>query len=70
MERDIFGTSHGDKHTFAEFGTKPTFDSQQWKADMELLAQRAEQIPVLPPESFTRESLQRVQHHDTSAIPS
>lgn len=37
---------------------------------MELLAQRAEQIPVLPPESFTRESLQRVQHHDTSAIPS
>lgn len=57
IERDIFGTSHGHKHTFAEFGTKRTFDSQQWKADMELLAQGAEQIPVLPPESFTRESI-------------
>ncbi|MHC5732271.1 MAG: hypothetical protein ACYTXY_51085, partial [Nostoc sp.] len=44
IERDMFGTSHGHKHTFA-FGTKRTFDSKQWKADMELLAQGAEQIP-------------------------
>ena len=57
IERDIFGTSRGHKHTFAQLGTKRNFDSQQWEADMKLLAQRAEQIPVLPPFAFTRESI-------------
>lgn len=57
IERDIFGTSHRQKHTFAELGTKRTFDSQQWEADMKLLTIGAEKIPVLPPEAFTRESI-------------
>ncbi|MDZ7959892.1 MAG: hypothetical protein RMY34_18750 [Aulosira sp. DedQUE10] len=57
IQRDIFGTSHGQKHTFAELGTKRTFDPQQWEVDMKLLAQRAERIPVLPPEAFTRQSI-------------
>jgi len=56
IERDILSTSQGQKHTFVERGMR-TFDSQQWEADMKLLAQRAEQIPVLPPEAFTRESI-------------
>ena len=56
IERDIFGTSHRQKHTFA-LDTKRPFDPKQWEADMNLLAQRAEQIPVLPPEAFTRESI-------------
>jgi hypothetical protein len=55
--RDIFGTSHRQLNTFVELSTKRTFDSQQWEADMKLLAQGAEQIPVLPPEAFTRESI-------------
>jgi hypothetical protein len=57
IERDIFGTSHGQKQQGAELFTKRTFDSQQWEADMKLLAIGAEQIPVLPPEAFTRESI-------------
>lgn len=57
IERDIFGTSHGQKQQSAELGTKRTFDSQQWSADMKLLAIGAEQIPVLPPEAFTRKSI-------------
>lgn len=57
IERDIFSTSHGQKHTFAELATKRTFHSQQWEADMKLLAQGGEKIPVLPPEAFTRESI-------------
>ncbi|MBR8840890.1 MAG: hypothetical protein DSM106950_44760 [Stigonema ocellatum SAG 48.90 = DSM 106950] len=62
IERDIFGTSQTQKHTFAELFTKRPFDPKQWEADMKLLAQRAEQIPVLPPEEFTRESIYR--NHD------
>jgi hypothetical protein len=57
IQRDIFGTSHGQKHKFAELGTKGTFDPEQWEADMKLLAQGAEQIPVLPAEAFTRENI-------------
>ena len=57
IERDIFSTSHSKKHTFTELDTKRPFDPKQWEADMKLLAQRAEQIPVLLPEAFTRESI-------------
>ncbi|MBE9167046.1 hypothetical protein IQ238_05675 [Pleurocapsales cyanobacterium LEGE 06147] len=57
IERDIFGTSHTQKQTFLELVTKRSFDPEQWEADMKLLAQRAEKIPVLPPEAFTRESI-------------
>ena len=57
IERDIFGTSHRQKQQSTEMDTKHTFDPQQWSADMNLLAQGAEKIPVLPPEAFTRESI-------------
>lgn len=33
------------------------FDVQQWEADLNALAQGAENIPVLPPEAFSRESI-------------
>jgi len=62
IEKDIFGTLHEQKHTLEELGTKRTFDLQQWEADMKLLAQGAEEIPVLPPEAFTRESI--YENHD------
>jgi UPF0288 family protein (methanogenesis marker protein 3) len=35
---------------------KKPFDSRQWQADMNALAQRVE-LPVLPEEAFTRESI-------------
>ena len=38
-------------------GKKRPFDPEQWEADMQALAQRAEEIPVLPEEAFTRESI-------------
>ncbi|MBD2297736.1 hypothetical protein H6G80_11905 [Nostoc sp. FACHB-87] len=57
IEKDIFGTSHRHKQQSIDLGTKRTFDPQQWSADMKLLAQGAEKIPVLPPEAFIRESI-------------
>jgi hypothetical protein len=33
------------------------FNASQWEADMKTLAQRADQIPVIPPFAFTRESI-------------
>jgi hypothetical protein len=33
------------------------FDPVQWQADLKTLGERAENIPVLPPEAFTRESI-------------
>ena len=38
-------------------GKTPLFDSQQWEADMRLLAEGADIIPVLSDEAFTRESI-------------
>jgi hypothetical protein len=35
----------------------PLFNSQQWEADMNLLAEGADTIPILPDEAFTRESI-------------
>lgn len=68
IERDIFGTPHEQKYTSVELATRRTFDSQQWEADMKLLAQGAEQIPILPPEAFTRESIYG--NHDNHSLSS
>ncbi|BAY60737.1 hypothetical protein NIES22_07970 [Calothrix brevissima NIES-22] len=57
IQRDIFGTSQEQKYSFAQLVTKGTFNPQQWEADMKLLVQGAEKIPVLPPEAFSRESI-------------
>jgi hypothetical protein len=38
-------------------GKTPLFDSQQWEADMRLLAEGADIVPVLSDEAFTRESI-------------
>lgn len=34
-----------------------SFNAEQWEADMKMLAEGADEIPVLPPEAFTRESI-------------
>ena len=39
------------------FLRKKPLDPVQWQADMKALAQRAEEIPVLPEEAFTRKSM-------------
>ncbi|MCG6135398.1 MAG: ribbon-helix-helix domain-containing protein [Nostoc sp. LLA-1] len=57
IERDIWGTSSTKKDTLIKNDAKCPFDPKQWEADMKLLAQLAEQIPVLPPEAFTRDSI-------------
>ena len=33
------------------------FDPQQWELDLKALAEGADDIPVLPPEAFSRESI-------------
>jgi hypothetical protein len=33
------------------------FDVEQWEADMKILAEGAEKIPVLPAKAFTRDSI-------------
>lgn len=40
----------------SSFHRKKPFDSRQWQADMNVLAQRVK-LPVLPEEAFTRESI-------------
>lgn len=56
IERDIFGTLERQKHPTAFQGTKRSFDPEAWEADIKVFAE-AEEIPVLPPEAFTRESI-------------
>ena len=34
-----------------------SFDAEQWEADMKILAEGAEKIPVLPTKAFTRENI-------------
>lgn len=36
-------------------GKKHPFDPEQWEVDLKALSERAEKVPVLPPEAFTRE---------------
>ncbi|WGV27514.1 hypothetical protein [Halotia branconii] len=36
---------------------KLPFDLEVWEADMKALAERAKEIPILPPEAFTRKSI-------------
>lgn len=38
-------------------GQVSSFDIQRWEADMQLLAEGSEHIPVLSEEAFTRESI-------------
>jgi hypothetical protein len=33
------------------------FDAEQWEIDMKILAEGAEKIPILPTQSFTRDSI-------------
>lgn len=56
IERDIFGTLERQKYSTAFQKTKRSFDPEAWKADIKILAE-AEEIPILPPEAFTRESI-------------
>jgi hypothetical protein len=57
IEKDIYGASHTENQSKVFQGKKHPFDHKQWEADMKALAQRAEEIPVLPEEAFTRESI-------------
>lgn len=57
IEKDIYGTLERQNYSQLFQGKKPPFDLEQWEADMKALAQRAEEIPVLPEEAFTRESI-------------
>lgn len=57
IEKDIYEASHRENQSKVFQGKKPPFDPKQWKADMKALAQRAEEMPVLPEEAFTRESI-------------
>ena len=36
---------------------QPAFDPQQWELDLKALAEGADNIPVLPPEAFSRQSI-------------
>ena len=56
IERDILGEA--DRHPRSALrGDQQPFNASQWEADMKALAEGADQIPVLPPEAFTRESI-------------
>mgnify|MGYP002778672842 CR=1 FL=1 len=57
IEKDIYGALERQNYSQLFQGKKPAFDPEQWEADMKALAQRAEEIPVLPEEAFTRESI-------------
>lgn len=57
IEKDISRASERQNQFKVFQGKKHPFDSKQWEADMKALAQRAEEIPVLPEEAFTRESI-------------
>jgi hypothetical protein len=56
IERDILG-EEPQANVAALPSNKHPFNASQWEADMKALAERADQIPVLPPEAFTRESI-------------
>ncbi|MEA5505691.1 hypothetical protein VB735_21780 [Halotia wernerae UHCC 0503] len=56
IERDI-ATLEKQKQPKASQGVKRPFDPEAWEADIKLLAERAKEIPILPPEAFTRESI-------------
>lgn len=65
IEQDIYGSSVSssslgtseEKHSFTPQGKKRPFDPKQWEEDMKFLTNSAKEIPVLPPEAFTRESI-------------
>lgn len=55
-DKDVIGVSQRQHR--AKFQDKACpFDPEEWKADMKALTERAEKIPVLSPEVFTRESI-------------
>lgn len=65
IEEDIYGSpvphsslgASEEKHSFTSQGKKRLFDAKQWEEDMKFLTNRRSEIPVLPPEAFTRESI-------------
>lgn len=61
IEKDIFGISERQTPTQVQ-DKQRTFDHEKWESDMKLLTSKAEKIPVLPPEAFTRESI--YENHD------
>ncbi len=56
IERDI-APLEKQKQLKASQGVKPPFDPEVWEADIKSLAERAKEIPILPPEAFTRKSI-------------
>jgi hypothetical protein len=56
IEKDVLAASHTQKQPVLQ-GKRQPFDPEKWAADMKALAERADLIPVLPPEAFTRESI-------------
>ncbi|MEC4814318.1 MAG: hypothetical protein SAK29_13735 [Scytonema sp. PMC 1069.18] len=65
IEHDIYGSSVSysssntseEKHSFTPQSRKRPFNPKQWEEDMKVLTSHAEEIPVLPSEAFTRESI-------------
>lgn len=52
IEKDIYSVSTQSSRQ------KRLFDLQAWETDMKFLAEASE-VPILPPEAFTRESIYR-----------
>ena len=57
IEKDIYGVLERQNRSKIFQGKKHPFDPVQWEADLQALVQRAEEIPVLPEEALTRESI-------------
>lgn len=58
IENDIFGGSERLQQSKV-FQVKKPLNPEQWEVDMRALTEGAEEIPVLPPRAFTRESIYR-----------
>lgn len=57
IEKDIYGALERQNYSRILHGQKHHFDHEQWEADMKALAQRADEIPILPEEALSRESI-------------
>lgn len=56
IEHDIYSAS-AEKPSLTAQRRKHPFNPKQWEEDMKVLENRASEIPVLPSEAFTRESI-------------
>ncbi|MDF5721267.1 MAG: hypothetical protein PUP91_12460 [Rhizonema sp. PD37] len=65
IEYDIYGSSDPysslntseEKHSFTPQSRKRPFNPKQWEEDMFVLTNFVSEIPILPSEAFTRESI-------------